>query len=457
MGAAFAIQRAVEQTTMLNLLRRSFAHGIHPPAHKETADRAIRRFSFAPRLIVPLSQHIGKPAVPLVHRHQEVVRGEPIARADGFLSVPMHAPATGKVEAIEPVADARGGKSMAIVLRPYPGDDQRVRYGAPWDIDALSHEELIRAIQDTGIVGLGGATFPTHAKLTVPPGHEIDTLIVNGCECEPYLTNDDRVMVEWADDLLVGIRIAMRACGATRAIIGIEDNKPDAIEALRQQLAHDNVVSVEPVATKYPQGAEKLLVKTLLGREVPSRGFPYQVGVVVQNIATLAEIGQLLPRRRGLIERVITISGDVEKPGNFLVPLGTPLGYVLAQAGFHGSAAEVILGGPMMGNTVASLEVPVTKGVGGILVLAAGRRAGGARKVYPCIHCGQCLAVCPMHLNPSYLGMLAGKREYGIMAEQFHLDDCFECGCCTYVCPSNIPLVQYFRVAKQMNRETKAA
>jgi len=457
MGAAPSRQRAVEQTKMLNLLRRTFAHGIHPPAHKETADRAIRRFPFAQRLIVPLAQHIGKPAVPLVHPHQEVVRGEPIARADGFLSVPMHAPATGRVEAIEPVADARGGKSVAIVLRPYPGDDQRVRYGAPRDVDALSHDELIQAIQDTGIVGLGGAAFPTHAKLTVPPGHVIDTLIVNGCECEPYLTNDDRVMVEWADDLLAGIRIAMRACGATCAIIGIEDNKPDAVEALRQLLAHDSAVRVEPVTTKYPQGAEKLLIKTLLGREVPSRGFPYQVGVIVQNIATLAEIGQLLPRRRGLVERVITISGDVARPGNFLVPLGTPLDYVLAQAGFAGSAAEVILGGPMMGNTVASLDVPVTKGVGGILVLATNRQRGTAPRVYPCIHCGQCLSVCPMHLNPSHLGMLASKRQYGVMAEQFSLDDCFECGCCTYVCPSNIPLVQYFRIAKQMNRETKAA
>jgi len=442
---------------MLSLLRRSFAHGIHPPGYKRTADRAIRRFPFAPRLIVPLSQHIGKPAVPIVHPNQEVVRGEPIARADGFLSVPMHAPATGKIESIEPVVDARGTKSLAIVLRPYAGDDQRVRFGAPRDVDALSHEELIRAIQDTGMVGLGGAAFPTHAKLTVPPGHIIDTLLVNGCECEPYLTNDDRVMIEWADDLLAGIHIAMRACGATRAIIGIEDNKPDAIAALRRHLAHDDAVTVGRVATKYPQGAEKLLIKTLLDREVPSRGFPYQIGVVVQNIATLAEIGQLLPQRRGLIERVMTISGDVDRPGNYLVPLGTPLDYVLAQAGFHGKAAEVILGGPMMGNTVASLEVPVTKGVSGILALVAGRKTSASTRVLPCIHCGMCLSACPMHLNPSHLGMLATKREYAAMAEQFHLDDCFECGCCTYVCPSHIPLVQYFRIAKQMNRESKAA
>ncbi len=442
---------------MLRLLRRSFAHGIHPPGHKDTAERAIRRFPFAPRLWVPLAQHIGKPAIPLVHPRQEVVRGEPIARADGFLSVPMHAPATGIVEAIDALLDARGAKSPAIVIRPYPGDDQRVRYGARRDVQALAHDELIQAIQDTGLVGLGGAAFPTHAKLSVPPGQRIHTLVVNGCECEPYLTNDERVMVEWVDDLLGGIDIALRACGAARAIIGVEDNKPRAIAALRAHLRAHPRVTVEPVATKYPQGAEKLLIKTLLGCEVPSKGFPYQVGVVVQNIATLAELGQLLPRRQGLIERVMTITGDVARPGNYLVPLGTPLAYVLAQAGFHGGAGEVILGGPMMGNTVASLDIPVTKGVSGILALGPEHLRAHAAKSYPCISCGECLRACPMHLNPARLGLLAAKREYRVMAERYHLDDCFECGCCTYVCPANIPLVQYFRIAKQMNREMKAA
>lgn len=441
---------------MLTLLRRTFAHGIHPPGHKETADRAIRRFSFAPRLYVPLSQHIGKPAAALVRRGQEVVRGEPIAAASAFLSVPMHAPATGVIEGIEPVLDARGGKSETIVIRPYPGDDQRVRYGAPRDVDGLAPKELIAAIQETGMVGLGGASFPTHAKLSIPEGHKVDTLIVNGCECEPYLTNDDRVMTEWVEELLRGIRIAMRACGAARALIGIEDNKPRALQSLRAHLPADGAVAVAPVATKYPQGAEKLLIKTLLGREVPSKGFPYQVGVVVQNIATLAEIGQLLPMRRGLIERVMTVSGDVARPGNYLVPLGTPLRYLLAQAGFRGNAGEVILGGPMMGNTVASLDVPVTKGVSGILALTADWHLREHPKVQPCIQCGECLKACPMGLNPSRLGLLAAKREYQTMAQRYHLDDCFECGCCTYVCPSHIPLVQYFRIAKQMNREQAA-
>lgn len=444
---------------MLHLLKhRTFAHGIHPPQNKElTSALPIRRLPFAPRLYVPLSQHIGKPAVPIVRPGQEVVRGEPIAHANGFLSVPMHAPATGVVEGIELVPTARGTQAEAIILKVYAGDSQHMLYGAPRDTDALTPRELIAAIQDTGMVGLGGASFPTHAKLSVPEGHAVDTLIINGCECEPHLTTDHRVMVEWADDLVSGTGFAMRACGASRAVIGVEDNKPDAIEAIRHRLPADRRITVEAVKTKYPQGSEKLLTTVLLGREVPSGGFPYQVGVVVQNIATLAQLGRLLPNRQGLIERVVTISGaGVERPGNYLVPIGTPLGFVLAQVGFAGEAGELILGGPMMGTDVASLDVPVTKPVSGILAQRPGQRDRSAHKVYPCIQCGDCLAACPMNLNPSRLAMLAARREYETMATHYHLNDCFECGCCTYVCPAHIPLVQYFRIAKSILREQAA-
>ena len=444
---------------MLSLLkRRSFAHGIHPPPRKErTRTLPIRRLPFAPKLYVPLSQHIGNPALPIVRPGQEVVRGEPIARADGIMSVPMHAPATGVIEAIKPVPTARGAQSEAIVLKVYAGDDQRVRYGAPQDVDALTRGELIAAIQDSGMVGLGGAAFPTHAKLSVPDGHAVDTLIVNGCECEPFLTTDHRVMIEWVDDLISGIRFAMKACGAPRAVIGVEDNKLDAVEAIRRRLPADGSIAVEAVKTKYPQGSEKLLVTVLLGREVPSGGFPYQVGAVVQNIATLAQLGRLLPNRHGLIERVVTISGaGVERPGNYLVPIGTPLGFVLEQSGFAGEAGELILGGPMMGTDVASLDVPVTKPVSGILAQHPGEHARVASTVYPCIQCGECLNACPMNLNPSRLVLLAARREYETMATRYHLSDCFECGCCAYVCPANIPLVQYFRVAKSVLREQAA-
>jgi Na+-translocating ferredoxin:NAD+ oxidoreductase subunit C len=444
---------------MLNLFKsKTFAHGVHPPEHKEiTSGREIRRLPFSPRMTIPLAQHIGKPALPIVRPGQEVVRGEPIAKADGFMSVPLHAPATGVVESIQLMPTARGPKAQSIVLRVYQGDSQNVLYESPRNVAAMSRDEIIAAVQDTGTVGLGGAGFPTHAKLKVPAESRIDTLVVNGCECEPYLTTDHRLMVEWVDDLLGGIKLALKAIGTDRAVIGIEDNKPDAAEALRAHIAQAglNNIDVQLVPTKYPQGAEKMLIKVLLDREVPSGGLPHQVGVVVQNIATLALLGRLVPRGQGLIERVVTVTGAAKRPGNYLVPLGTPLRAVLEFAGFEGDATEVVLGGPMMGAAVASLDVPVTKPVSGVLLLDR-ELMEQPRKIQPCISCGRCLDACPIRLNPSRLGLLAAKREYEKMAEQFHLNDCFECGCCTYVCPANIPLVQYFRIAKAMNRERAA-
>ena len=248
----------------------------------------------------------------------------------------------------------------------------------------------------------------------------------------------------------------MKAIGAPRAIVGVEDNKPDAIAALRNALGAASDVAIEAVPTKYPQGAEKVLIKVLLGREVPSGGLPSDIGVSVFNVATLAQIGDLLPRRRGLIERVVTVTGPgVAKPGNYLAALGTPLRWVLEQAGCKAEAASVILGGPMMGPAISSLDVPLTKGVTGILVLTA-QELNGHHKVYPCIKCAACVDACPMRLNPSRLGLLARKGRYEEMESDFHLNDCFECGCCAYVCPAHIPLVQHFRVSKQINRERKA-
>ncbi|WP_455217410.1 electron transport complex subunit RsxC [Kaarinaea lacus] len=441
------------------LFAKSFAHGIHPPTSKDQTDHlAIRRMPFSPRITVPLSQHIGAPAIALVHKGQEVVRGEPIASADGFMSVPMHAPVTGMVESIDLVPTAQGPKVKSIIIKTYQAADQRVLYGADYDWQNATNEELIKQIQDTGMVGLGGAGFPSHVKMQVPEDHDIDTLVVNGCECEPYLTTDHRLMLEKTDSLLLGIRIALKICGARQAIIGIEDNKMDAVETIRKKLTSDDPISVGVVKTKYPQGSEKLLITALLDREVPSGGFPYQVGVVVNNVSTLALLGELLPKRQGLIERVVTISGPgVTKPGNYLVPMGTPLRFALEQAGFVsksiGDSNRLILGGPMMGNTVASLDVPVTKPVSGIIVMEH-EDDTGAKKVYPCIQCSRCLDACPVNLNPSYLGRLAAKRQYEVMADKYHLNDCFECGSCSYVCPSNIPLVQYFRIAKSINKET---
>lgn len=436
--------------------RNGFAGGIHLPEHKQTAHSPIRRLPFAPLLVIPLSQHTGVPAVPIVRQGQEVVRGEPIAEPGGFLSVPMHAPATGRIERIAPAPSARGDLTPAIYLKPYPAASQEILYGAPQDIDQMTPEEIVAAVQRTGVVGLGGAAFPTHVKMKPPADKPVHTVIVNGCECEPYLTTDHRVMVEQPAEVLHGTRIAMKALGARRAIIGVEDNKPDAVEALRQAARGATDIRVAAVPTKYPQGAEKMLIQALLGVQTPEGGLPSEVGVAVFNVATLAQIGELLPRRQGLIERVITISGaGVSRPGNYLTALGTPIRWALEQAGCTQEAAAVVLGGPMMGQAISVLETPITKGVTGILVLARREVDHDEPRIRPCIRCGACVRVCPMRLNPSRLGLLARKGRWEEMETAFHLNACFECGCCSYVCPSQIPLVQYFRIAKQMNRQRR--
>ncbi len=431
--------------------RHTFARGIHPDAHKSTAGSPIRRLPFAPRMILPLAQHIGKPALPTVVVGQEVVRGEPIAKPDGFVSLPLHAPADGVIEAIDLRPSVRGPWVPAITLRAYEASTQEVRWGQPRDIDAMTPQQILAAIQDAGIAGMGGAAFPAHAKLIPPKGAMIETLIVNGAECEPYLTCDHRVMLEYTQDVMLGIRLAMRACGAKRAIIGVEDNKPDAIAMLRAGLPADGAISVEAVVTKYPQGAADTLIYALTGREVPIGERTSSIGVLLSNVMTMAYIGRLVPAGQGVIERVVTVTGlGVARPGNYLVPLGTPLRYLLDFAGAVATDRQIILGGPMMGESAASLDVSTIKGTSGVLVIPQPPPAQG--RIYPCIKCGECVNVCPKGLNPSMLGMLAARGEYESMAE-YHISECFECGSCSYVCPSHIPLVQQFRVAKGMLRK----
>jgi electron transport complex protein RnfC len=458
--AAVPGARGLAALARARLLRATFARGVHPAAHKHTAASPICRMPFAPRLTLPLAQHIGKPAIPIVRAGEEVVRGQPIARADGFLSVPIHAPADGVIQAIELCPSARGPWMESIVLRVYQASTQTVGWRAPLDLDALTPAQLRQAIQDCGMVGLGGAAFPSHAKLAVPDDRAIHTLLVNGCECEPYLTCDHRLMLEHADDLMVGIRLVMRAIGARRALIGVEDNKLDAVAAIRKQLPADGGIDVRVVPTKYPQGAEKMLIKSLLGIELPPGKLPMHVGVVVNNVGTLTQLGALLPAGEGLTERVVTVTGPgIARPGDYWVPIGTPLRTVLAWAGVaDADEREIILGGPMMGQAVASLDVPVTKGVAGILVFdRRGVEAEDQRRPLPCIKCGECVRACPMGLNPSMLGLLARHGDYDRMSDQFHIGECFECGCCSYVCPARIPLAQQFRVAKGILRERAAA
>ena len=440
--------------------RSTFSHGIHPEENKHfTAGKPIQRLPFPPQLILPLSQHTGAPSVPLVHPGQEVVRGEPIAKAGGFVSVPLHAPATGVIKRIELMPTSKGPKTLSIILEVYPGDSQEVRYYNPRDVNLMTPKEIVQAVQDSGLVGLGGAAFPTHVKLVPPKEHKVHTVLINGCECEPFLTTDHRVMIEQAEYLIAGTRIFMKALGAQKAIIGTEENKLDAVEAIRPHLPADGSITVKVVKTKYPQGAEKMLAKALMNLEIPSGGFPSAVGLAVFNVSSTAELGMLLPQSQGVIERVVTITGPgIDRPGNYLVPLGTPLRFILERLGFRGNAQHLILGGPMMGSTVSSLDVPITKGTGGVLVLTEKDTHGQiSDRAYPCISCGQCVDACPMHLNPCQLGKLAYKSRYEDMAADFHLNDCFECGCCSFVCPASIPLVQYFRISKARNREKPKA
>ncbi|MBZ0089373.1 MAG: electron transport complex subunit RsxC, partial [Thermoanaerobaculia bacterium] len=419
---------------------KTFRHGVHPPEAKDdTKGMAIRQFPFAPLLVVPLVQHAGKPSVAVVREGQEVARGQRLARPDGFMSVAMHAPASGVVRRIALAPGISGRMVPAVYLEPFPGSTQEVADGPPCPLGAPV-EQILTAIQEAGIVGLGGAAFPTHVKLKVPEGKSVDTLILNGAECEPFLTTDHRVMLEQRDDIFMGIRYLKRLTGAGRVIVGVESNKPDAAEHLRAGVPADLAVEVETLRVKYPQGAEKMLITALLGREVPSGGLPVDVHALVINVATAAEIGRLLPHGRGIQERVITVTGPaVAKKGNYRIPIGTPLRFLLEAVGVGPEVQRVFLGGPMMGQAASSLDVSVTKGVSGVVAFDADRAERTDRTVYPCIRCGYCLEACPMFLNPSALGVLARNEEFERMVSEQHLMDCFECGSCSFVCPAHIP------------------
>ncbi len=442
----------------LNIFRKkTFRHGVHPPEYKdETNGLPIRQFPFAPVIILPMAQHIGAPSKVVVREGQEVVRGQLLAEANGYVSVPTHAPVSGRVRKIGNVPTISGQMSTGIYLEAFPGSSQEVVEGTPVELETATPETILEGIQRAGIVGLGGAAFPTHVKLKIPKDKHCEILIINGIECEPYLTTDHRVMLEQADDIYRGMRYLLKTTGAERAIIGIEANKQDAADHLAQHMPAGLPATVEVLPVKYPQGAEKMLITALLGREVPSGGLPIDVGVVSVNVATCAEIGRLLPTGRGIQERVVTITGPgVKKKGNYLIPIGTPLRFVLEQVGANENISEVYLGGPMMGVAVSNLEISIVKGTSGIVVFSE-KEVWRPQKIYPCIKCGACLDACPLSLNPSQLGILAKHEAYDQMAQDFNLMDCFECGSCAYVCPSNIPLVQYFRMAKRTVKQRRA-
>ena len=432
----------------------TFKGGVHPPYNKELAkDSPIKRPPLPKQVVVPLSQHIGAPCEPVVSVGDVVKEGQLIGKATSFVSAPIHSPVSGKVKKLEPVLHPLGKKLLSVTIDVQEENEKDYFEPMGDDPGSISPEKMLERVRDAGIVGLGGATFPTHVKLSPPKDKKIDTLILNGCECEPYLTADHRTMVERAGDVVLGARMIARILGVDRVIIAIEDNKPDAIDSIKK--AADGKIEVVSTKTKYPQGAEKMLIKAILNREVPSGGLPMDVGVVVSNVGTAVAVCEAVRDGKPLIERVVTVTGDgVKEPSNFIAKIGTPISFLVEQAGgIEGEIGKIIMGGPMMGIAQPSMDIPVIKGTSGILILQVKKYM--TEDYRACIKCSFCVRVCPMNLLPSRLSLIgeAGKWE---LAEKYGVNDCIECGSCAYVCPSKRPIVQFIKTTKAKLREIKS-
>jgi len=446
---------------------KSFPRGIHPPHRKRLSEaEPIRMFIPDGEMSMPLSQHIGATCISIVKPRQEVTYGEKIADAESPISAPIHASVTGKTGMATVALLPNGRRVPALSITPAEEDSIPSNYleqflDRNWDSiepTAYEPEAICQAIREGGVVGLGGATFPTHFKLKRNPEKPVDTVILNGCECEPYLTADHRLMVECPEAIVVGLQLAIHASGAQRGIVAIENNKPDAIEAMRQAVKDRPGIEVAVCATKYPMGGERQLVPAVLDRVVPSapRGLPLDVGVVMVNVATAHSIARAVVKNQPLTHRVVTVTGrGVSKPGNWLVPVGTMFSELIEKAcgGVTQEAMKILAGGPMMGPTVPNLKVPVTKGVGGITVMIEEETARWEES--PCIRCAQCVDNCPLHLSPTKIAHAVKFRDYDL-ANQFDMNACCECGCCSYVCPAEIPLAQYIRAGKNQWRLMQA-
>jgi electron transport complex protein RnfC len=434
---------------------KSFKKGIHPQGFKSyTEMKPLERLPLPEEVFIPLQQHIGAPCKPMVEKGQPVKTGELIGRGTGFISSRIHASISGKVKKIDSFPHPLGVNSQMIHIVG-DGNDEWIDSAEKNDNwEELSSKKIVELVQEAGIVGMGGAAFPSYVKLSPPKSKKIDTFILNGCECEPYLTADHRMMVEQTDAVILGTRIIMKALGVSKAVIGIESNKPDAIEAVARGVAAYPGIVVTPLKVKYPQGAEKMLIKAAINREVPTGGLPLDVGVVVNNVGTAIAVAEAITMKKPLIERVVSITGDgIHEPKNVVARIGTPFQNIID---FCGGLAEetvkVIMGGPMMGITQHTLKVPVIKATSGILCLTESYVV--KNKEYPCIQCGTCVDVCPMNLLPTRLARFA-KIENWKMAEELGILNCIECGSCAFVCPSQIPLVQQIRVGKLKVNEKK--
>ncbi|MDU6877217.1 MAG: electron transport complex subunit RsxC [Clostridium botulinum] len=426
----------------------TFKKGVHPPHGKYlTEKKPIEEYLPKGDLVFPMSQHIGAPCNPVVKKGDRVLVGQVIGEATGFVSAPIHSSVSGTVKNIAPVLTAAGTKSMAVIVEN-DGQYEEIEMPKPKDYNEMTKEEIIKLIQQAGIVGMGGACFPTHVKLSPPPDKKIDSIIVNAAECEPYLTCDHRLMLEESDKIVEGLKIILKIFPEAKGYIGIENNKPDAIEAMKKASEGIANIEVKALKTKYPQGAEKQLIYAIKGREVQSGKLPADAGCVVQNTATVREIYNAVVLGRPLIERIITVTGEaVSEPKNIRIKLGTSFRELIEFCGgYKEDPVKVISGGPMMGMTIPTLDIPTVKGSSGLLSLTS------AQAVLPqassCIRCGRCVEVCPMNLIPSTLDSFSNRGELGAF-EEFHGIDCIECGCCTFVCPAKRHLIQSIRTAKR--------
>jgi len=424
--------------------------GIHPAENKLSVNKKIEQTFIPKQVVIPLSQHIGKPAVAIVKKGDEVKVGTLIAKADGFISANIHSSVSGKVAKIDDVIDSSGYKRPAIFIDV---EDDIWEENIDRSPDLLtdcsfSPEEIKDKISAAGIVGMGGATFPLHVKLSPPPGSKPEFLVINAVECEPYLTCDHQLMLEKSEEILVGVAILMKAIGVDKAKIGIEMNKPDAIEKLSDLSKKYTGIEVVSLKVRYPQGAEKQLVEATIGRCIPSGALPIYVGAVVVNVATVFAVYEAVQKNKPLVERVVTITGKhVEKPSNILSRIGVPISQLIEQAGGLPEDTEKIIGGgPMMGKALTSTDVRVTKGSSGILIIPT--LEAQREKMQNCIRCGKCVSICCMGLTPHFL-MTSVEFSAWDKAESHYITDCVECGSCSFICPAHRPLLDYIRLGKK--------
>ena len=423
--------------------------GVHPEANKLSAAKAIVGAQLPKTAVIPLAQHIGAPANAVVQKGDKVKVGQLIGEANGFVSANIHSSVSGTVSKVDLAVDVAGFKKPAVYI-DVEGDEWLETIDRS---DALVTEikddakTIIGKIKDAGIVGMGGATFPAHVKLSIPDGKKADFLIINGVECEPYLTADHRLMLEKSAELIVGIKILMKAINVEKAYIGIEANKPDTISKLTDLCKNEQGIEVVPLKLKYPQGGEKQLINAISGREVPSGKLPIDAGAVVQNVGTAFAVYEAVQKNKPLIERIVTVTGKtVREPSNFRARIGTPVADLIAAAGGDLEASgKVISGGPMMGKAMTNLESTVTKGTSGLLLMAADESERAAAG--PCIRCAKCVDACPMGLEP-YLLMQYSQRQMWAEDEANHIMDCIECGCCIFSCPAKRPILDYVRLGK---------